>query len=270
MTRLLSNIIKSNYIYFDKKEAKVIDSDSRLGAFQPLSFARIETNESENSVIQENTILEENNAKDLGTYFQEEREGALKEVEELLQNAKQKAQQLLQEAQTEAEQLRNQAMQEGKSLGYSFGIQQAQAEIEQMKEAIQQEAGKNEKEYQQKINELEPMFVEYMIKYIEKITGVLVQDKKEVILYLLDHALKQLEKSKHFMIRISSADYKFVVEQRDKLMQAIKETAELELVEDKTMEKNQCVIETEDRILDCSLDVQLGRLQEELRLLTLA
>lgn len=269
VTRLLSNIIKSNYFYFEKKEAKVIDSDSRLGSFVPLSFARVETNEADDSNVQDANATSEKEEIYLQADFLQEREEVLEEVEQLLENARKQAQQIIEDAKVEAEQIKSNAMEEGKNVGYASGIQQAQAEIENEKASLQQMEEQLQREYQKNMEELEPLFVEYMIKYIEKMTGILVEDKKDVILYLLDHGLKQLEKSEHFIIHISPMDYKFVMEQRDKLLQGLKETADVEFMEDKTMKKNQCVIETRDRILDCSLDVQLGRLQEELRLLTL-
>ena len=44
--------------------------------------------------------------------------------------------------------------------------------------------------------------------------------------------------------------------------------ATLEVVEDAALRKNECMIETEGGIYDCSLDVQLAALRRELLLLS--
>ncbi len=42
----------------------------------------------------------------------------------------------------------------------------------------------------------------------------------------------------------------------------------IEIVEDVTMKKNQCIIETGSGMYDCSLDVQLENLIEEIKMLS--
>ena len=43
----------------------------------------------------------------------------------------------------------------------------------------------------------------------------------------------------------------------------------MEIGLDKTLEKNQCVIEMDNGIIDCSLDVQLEALKQDLKLLSI-
>ena len=48
----------------------------------------------------------------------------------------------------------------------------------------------------------------------------------------------------------------------------MRENATLEIVEDRTLNKNECLIETEDGIFDCSLSTQLTELKRKLQLLS--
>ena len=47
------------------------------------------------------------------------------------------------------------------------------------------------------------------------------------------------------------------------------EQTEFDILEDASLSANQCIIETEDKMIDCSLDVQLQNLQEKLHTLAL-
>ena len=50
-------------------------------------------------------------------------------------------------------------------------------------------------------------------------------------------------------------------------MNLLSEDSSLEIIEDSTLSRNQCFIETEDRLLDVSLDVQLKNLSEHFKML---
>jgi flagellar assembly protein FliH len=43
--------------------------------------------------------------------------------------------------------------------------------------------------------------------------------------------------------------------------------AQIDIVEDRTLSKNQCLVETDDGIFDCSLSVELTELKRKLQLL---
>lgn len=275
MTRLLSNLIKSGYIFYDKEEAKVIDSDSKLGYFKPLSFPKIEVPQeasAEEAQIDFDELMEvkKQEYEEVDDYFRGEQEQIQEEVNLLVEEARKQSDTILQEAQMQAEQIRAQAFEEGKSDGYQAGITQAMQELEEEKQKLEEEKRKNQAEYEEQLKQMEPYFVDIMIRYIEKLTGVMIEDKKEIILYLIHNALRKVERNHSFIIKVSQEDYSFVEQQKEKLMQGMKEDVKLDIVEDFSLKKNQCMIETDDRMIDCSLDVQLGRLMEDLRLLSIS
>ena len=54
-------------------------------------------------------------------------------------------------------------------------------------------------------------------------------------------------------MRVSEADFPVVSYSKDAIRGYLSEGAQLEVVADKLLERNQCMIETESRIYDCSL-----------------
>ena len=44
---------------------------------------------------------------------------------------------------------------------------------------------------------------------------------------------------------------------------------ELDIIEDASLMHNQCIIDLDSKIIDCSLDVQLDNLKEQLRMLAM-
>lgn len=264
----MSNLIKSNYIYFDQGDKRVINSDVRYSNFVPFVPVREEA-QSNPSVNNEPTeFVEGMNVVNMDKLLQKEKETINRKAESIIEEAKLKAEQIISEAQIKAGMIKEEAYNEGKAQGYADGIQEGEAYCNVVKKEYQDKIYELEREYETHISRLEPDFVDVMIALIQKITGVIIEDKKEIILHLVNKAIKQEEKSNCFTIKVSKEDYTFLDSHRNKLLSVIGDNATIEIMEDKTLNKNQCFIETDSKIIDCSLDVQLTRLVDDLKLLS--
>ena len=107
---------------------------------------------------------------------------------------------------------------------------------------------------------MEPMLAETILTVVSRVTHVLAEDKKDLVLQLVNDVLSKTEISKEFLIRVSSYDYKFLLDNRDKITGVVSQSVQIEIVEDPTFVKGQCMIESDSGIYDCSLDIQLDNL----------
>lgn len=257
----MSNLIKAGNIHIAGDDKKIIDSDNRVG-FQKLSFARIEE------------LPEEAAGQD---YFQETVEPALEEEDdataertaEILNAAREQAEQILAEAVSEAEQIREDAHRIGRQEGYEAGIQAASEELKQKEQELFRQGQSLENDYERRLQQLEPEFAGILISYLEKLTGILIQNKQEVILHLLSTAIRKTERSHSFVIRACAEDCEFLENSSGRIEEMIGSDADITVMTDNSMMKNQCIIETDNRIIDCGLDTQLKGLTEDIRFLSL-
>ena len=191
------------------------------------------------------------------------------EMESMLADARAQAEEILQNAREQADEIRQQAQEEGRNAGFEQG--QAEALKHLQEEALRQQ--EQFEQQQQKLKEqeeaLEPKYAELMGALIEKITGVLCEDKKDVIVYLIHQALNQLEKTKSVTLRVSKPDMLTVSAQKEQLRSCVSGEVDFDITEDDSLQENQCIIETDQRIIDCSLDVQLQNLKDQIRMLTI-
>lgn len=190
------------------------------------------------------------------------------QVEEMLEQARTDAQAIRQEALDAAEQMREAARQSGKIEGYNEGRQQAAVELEEEKLKLKNQQENMEREYQQKIHEIEPMLIEAILPVFEKVTKVLTKDKKNLILHLVNSVMERAESSKEFLIRVSKQDGDFLREHKEEINGATNENCVVEILEDATLEPLQCLIETDSGVYDCSLDTQLTELIEAVKILS--
>ena len=185
----------------------------------------------------------------------------------LMEDAKREAKAILDKARLEAEQLKAEALAAAKKKGYEEGQQQSLMELQRRTSELEQLKLQQYEEYQALLTELEPKTADILSELITKITGILVEEHRDVILYLVERAFLGLDKADSYTIRVGREDYELVTGKKDYLAGLTGRDISLLIQEDPGLKKNQCLIETELKVIDCSLDVQLTKLVSELKLL---
>ncbi len=184
-----------------------------------------------------------------------------------LEYANQEAAAILENARAEAERIKKEAHAQGQARGYEEGVQKGRAEVQQLKAEYEKKAGALEKQYEEMVTSLEPEIAGIIASLVEKITGIMMEGHDEVVLYLVSQALRHMEKAEEYTLRVSKENYEAVSLQMDLLLEAIGREAALRIQVDPMLGKNQCLVETQGKVINCSLDVQLNNLITDLRLM---
>lgn len=286
---MYSNLLKAGWVVCNEQEKKVIDNNSliarkleELGGSVSATTAGRQTGEEEPSFVQE-----ESGADGLAdALFADRDEGfqsgldapavAIQEPvyegpspEELIAEAEKEAEMIRQTAQGEAEQIRSLAREEGQNQGYQEGYQSGLARIQEMEAELVKKEEMLERRYQDKMRELEPQFVDTLNGIYERVFDVKFSEQRGLVLHLLTNAMRGIEETKDFILHVSPQDYREVREAKDILTsESLVGSATVEIIEDMTLGKNECLIETGGGIFDCSLGTELSQLQKELKLLS--
>lgn len=195
-------------------------------------------------------------------------EQARKESEEILAQARTRAEQIVEEAKAQAQAQRNQIAEQARAEGYQKGMIQAKTHENAMEQEYLEKYRQLEDEYQQQVDVLEPVFVDTITGIYEHVFQVELSSCREILSYLISATIRQQEDSRKFIIHVSKEDYSYVnMQKKQMLAGAVGESASVDVVEDLTLEKNECMIETENGIFDCGLGTQLSELKRKLMLL---
>lgn len=286
----MSNIIKSVYFNVDQGQTKIIDSDSHVERYIPEIYAQeqqaeepfefrslpLTTEEGQESafqgglsVIHMDDVLEEERQKISEEISQELIQKTEDQAAQILADARAEAEQLVAKARDESDTICSQAEARGFESGKQQGLAEAEARLQEMREQQQTEYEERVRELAEQERQMEPFFADLTAELVEKITGILCQDKKEVILHLIERAVHHLEKPRQITLRVSKEDMAAVSMQKMWFKEAVDDVEEFDIVEDSSLEANQCIIETENKIIDCSLDVQLQSLRDQIRMLAM-
>jgi flagellar assembly protein FliH len=209
----------------------------------------------------------------------------LKAKEELIAEAKAEIETMKKDATTQIAQERLKAVEEGKNEGYKEGLEKGHAEgyeqghqeglesVEGLREELmaknEEEKAKLEGEYQQKLREVEPRFIDTLTGIYEHIFHVSLKNSRELIVYLIQNTMRHIEGGGTYLIHVSKEDFPFASMQKKELIKGTNINIDsVELLEDATLAKNECMIETGNGVFDCGLGTQLEALSEQLKLLS--
>jgi len=195
-------------------------------------------------------------------------EEAQQEAEAILSAAREEADRIVASAQDSAQGIMEEARAKGHGEGYQAGYDEGLIIAREAEEKCARRQEELELIYNQKIGELEPQFVDKITQIYEQIFKVDLSDRKELVLYLLSNAIRNIEGGKTFLVHVSKDDYEYVSSHKDELTRGLPGTAVFEIIEDLTLDKSQCFIEADSGIFDTSLDVELSLLKKELALLS--
>ncbi|MCR5607774.1 MAG: hypothetical protein K6G26_01760 [Lachnospiraceae bacterium] len=266
----MSNIIKYTNISNEDVKNRIIDFNEN-----------IQDEEEENSEVsvdgENDNDFKEKSIRDITKSFMEKQQELEyekmmleKKADEIINTATVRAETIVNEAQEKYDSIKQQAYDEGHKLGYDDGIAEGEARINEIRENLELEYNNKNILLDEKISKFELDFVELASSIIEKITGIIVDDKKEVIMHLINNALSNSPNNNTYVIRVAKEDYEFVNDKKNEIMENLKEGVSVEINIADNLTRNKCIIETDNTVIDCSLDVQLENLIEDLRLLSMS
>ncbi len=262
------NLVKQAYVVEPQEEKRIIDNNAlvrkRIGQFSSGEFVSGLGAEVLDVSVEEGAGNVIKAGEDAETLL----ENARKEAEDILNDARLSTLRLRDEAKAETEREKNEILAQARQQGYEEGVARARTEVEAIEREYQEKARQLEAAYQEQIDVLEPQFIDNITGLYEYIFHVDLSAYREILVHLISAAIRKLEGSHDFMIHVSKEDYPYVSMQKKQMLSgAVSSNCNVDVMEDMSLEKNQCMIETESGIYDCGLDTQMSELVRKLRLL---
>ena len=191
----------------------------------------------------------------------------LGKAEQIIEQAKRQAEEIVKEGEEKVKLISLDAADEGRRSGYEEGIRNGEAEIASKRKKLDEYREQLDKEYDDRIKKMEPELVDVLLKIFSEVTKVLSVDKRDLILTLVNSVMGGTEVSKNYIIRANKDDAQFLRDNKDRIQGIVGRDINIEIVEDPVLKRNQCLIDTDLGIFDCSLDIQLENLIDDIKIL---
>lgn len=283
------NLLKSGWVNVNQEEVRVIDSNKAIEE-KMASSGFPETGQEAEPYLMQSFDEDAEQSDSMDALFADNPEVELMQAEQMseddgrLSQASAQAQEIIAQAQAQAQEICQQAQamaqqdakkayddayRQGMQDGYSEGIQKANAESEAALAQYAQKEEQLQRQYEQRLEEMEPYLIRELTGIYEHVFEVELSQYRNILQHLIASTLRAVEMSEHYLVHVSEQDYSYVSMQKPQIIEegCVKNSL-LEIVEDRTLAKNECLIETESGIFDCSLSVQLTELKRKLQLLS--
>ncbi len=287
MISLSNNIYKGGYMYPNSinTDARIIDTNEIMAARLETLAEILKAKETENELGATEFVQGLQPAEVMALLDDNEESGNVikvdktAEAENILQNAKDKASELISDAKKQADTIVSEALEqaaaskknvldEAQREGYREGLNRANREMEQLKAQLEQQAAQLREAYNARYETMESDLVETITDIYEHIFHIELSTHREILIYLINSTLRKQEGGRNFIVHVSKVDYPFVSSQKKQLSIGNVAGNTMDIIEDLTLAKGECFIETDGGIFDCGLGTQLQLLGRRLKLLS--
>lgn len=272
----MSNLYKQRYIQNEEKAVRVINSNQMIAKKIEQMTRQMQGQTAGTSGFSEgldSQQVEEVQPEPEIDYVAEAKAQAQEEAKKILEqaqeNAKAQVAAILSEAEKQKVTVLENAKAEGEKRGYEEGQAKAEAQLIREQKKLDERKQQLEQEYQKQLETMEPELVSVIAEVFEKVFHIQFADKTEILLALVSDAIMNVEGSKDFRIRVSNANFEFIDTHKAEIEQRVGNDVSLEIVADSLLEENQCTIEADSGVFDCSLGVQLENLIKDLKSLSI-
>lgn len=269
----MSNLLKYNHVVVKNEDKHVIDSNELLKNILSANKNTTSGNSfAEKSIPDPDGFVRGIDAARVEKLISDEEEQQDDNNAGILEDARKQAEDILEDAKKQAEDILKDAKENGYKEGYEKGTIESKQKSDDLQTKLKADyksmSEKLQNEYDEKYQVMESELVDTLMEVFSKVTLTIAEDKKNLVLLLIQRTLKDADANKDFLIRVSDVDYGFVMNSIDKLYDCVSLDSKIEVVRDNTLKKNQCIIETDAGAFDCSLDIQLEGLISEIKLLS--
>lgn len=186
------------------------------------------------------------------------------QADEIIANAKSEAEKIIQDAHLEEQKIKDDAKQDGFKQGHDDGYSAGESEIERLVERLRKMVEALMLRREEILKETEQQIVELVILMTRKVVKIISETQKTAIMSNILAALKKVKSRGNVILHVNLEDLKLASANADEFIKRVENIQGITVVEDSTVEKGGCVVETDFGAVDARISSQLSELEEKI------
>ena len=186
------------------------------------------------------------------------------QADEIIANAKSEAEKIIQDAHLEEQKIKDDAKQDGFKQGHDYCYSAGESEIERLVERLRKMVEALMLRREEILKETEQQIVELVILMTRKVVKIISETQKTAIMSNILAALKKVKSRGNVILHVNLEDLKLASANADEFIKRVENIQGITVVEDSTVEKGGCVVETDFGAIDARISSQLSELEEKI------
>jgi flagellar assembly protein FliH len=189
---------------------------------------------------------------------------AEEEAARIVSDAEKRVAELESTAQARLEAAEREAAKQGREAGREEGYKEGHAEVERLVDRLHVILERAMQKRGDILEEAEAQVVELVLLIAKKVVKVISENQKSVVVQNIAQALRKLKTKSDVVIRVNLADLELSTEHVKDFIQLTENAKKITIIEDTTIDRGGCVIETDFGEIDARIASQLNELEEKI------
>ncbi len=229
---------KTSMIDSAKKEADRIIEEARQSAFDEIKKGKNES--------------------------QKIRQEAEDEAGVTLKNALDKQDAMIKEAEDKVDLIEKNALERGYKEGSEKGYESGREEVERLIQKVHSVLSTAIEKRNHIIEESETQLINLVLLISQKVIKVISENQKNVVINNVIQALRKLKTRGEVVVRVNLEDVKLTTEHIKDFMRMVDNIRSITVLEDSTVDRGGCIIETDFGEIDARISSQLNEIREKI------
>lgn len=189
---------------------------------------------------------------------------AQKQAEEIIAKAKADAAKILQDAHSEEQKIKISAKEDGFKQGHDKGYSAGESEIERLVERLRKMVEAVMLHREEILKETEQQIIDLVILMTRKVVKIISETQKTTIMSNILAALKKVKTRGTVSLHVNLEDLRLAAANVDEFIKRVENIQGITVVEDSTVEKGGCIVETDFGAVDARISSQLNELEDKI------
>lgn len=195
---------------------------------------------------------------------QRTRQEAEQEAESIIEQARSQAEEQIDKAQKQVQEIKDNAHKEGFEAGREEGFTSGKEEVDRLIEQLHHIIDKTLEKRQEIIEESETQLINLVLIIAKKVVKVISENQKNVVVNNVIQALRKLKSRGEVLLKVNLDDVDITTEHVKDFMRMVENVQSVTVVEDSTVDKGGCVVETDFGEIDARISSQLHEIEERI------
>jgi len=189
---------------------------------------------------------------------------AEEEAERIVADARVKANELEAEVRKSLETERRDAKEQGKTEGKEDGYAEGKAEVDRLIERTQVVLERAQDKRAEILSDTEKEIIYLVLLITRKVIKVISENQRDIIISNVVEALRKVKAKGNITIKVNLADLKLATEHKQDFIALMEGVKTINIVEDSSVDKGGCIIETDFGEIDARIASQLAELENRI------
>lgn len=189
---------------------------------------------------------------------------AQKQAEEIIAKAKADAAKIIQDAHSEEQKIKTSAKEDGFKQGHDEGYSAGESEIGRLVDRLRKMVEAVMLRREEILKETEQQIIDLVILMTRKVVKIISETQKTTIMSNILAALKKVKTRGTVALHVNLEDLRLATANVDEFIKRVENIQGITVVEDSTVEKGGCIVETDFGAIDARISSQLNELEDKI------